>query len=162
LSLPLIDKEFKIILENSEKHFEENAECLQCLINRTERKEKERLVFENEDFLCYVPFAPKFSFEVIITPKRHVPRFEDIMEKEKKSLAEALKKVLSKFYTGFNNAAYNFYLHTAPFDRDCPYFHWYIVAFPRISIWAGVELGASMEVSTMLPEEAAEFLRKQK
>lgn len=162
LALPLIDKEFKAILDNSERHYDNTGECLQCLINRTEKRERKRIVFENEDFIAYVPFAPKFAFEVIITPKRHCPGFENIMEKEKKSLAEAIKKVLLKFCKGLNNPPYNFYLHSAPFDRDYPNFHWYFVLFPRISIWAGVELGANMEISTMLPEEQAEFLRKQK
>lgn len=162
LGLPLIDKEFKTALDNSEKHYEDNSECLQCLINRTEKKNKERIVFENEDFLCYVPFAPKFAFETIIVPKRHSPRFEDMMEKEKKSLAEALKKITSKFYAGLDNPDYNFYLRTAPFDGDYAHFHWHIVVFPRIHIWAGFELGAEMEVSTIFPEEAAELLRKQK
>jgi len=162
LGIPLIDKEFKITLDNSEKHYEDNSECLQCLINRTEKKDKKRIVFENEDFLCYVPFAPKFAFEVVIVPKKHSPKFEDIMEKEKRSLAEALKKIISKFYTGLNNPSYNFYLRTAPFDKDYPHFHWYIVLVPRIHIWAGFELGAEMEASTIFPEDAAEFLRKQK
>lgn len=161
LALPLIDKEFKAILYNSERHYEDSGECLQCLINRMEKKEKERIVFENDDFIAYIPFAPKFVFQVIIVPKRHCPRFEEIMEKEKKSLAEALKDVLSKFCKGLNNPPYNFYLHTAPFDKDYPYFHWYFVLFPRINIWAGVELGANMEISTMFPEDQAEFLRKQ-
>lgn len=162
LGIPLIDKEFKAILSNSEKYYEDNAECLQCMINKTEKKEKKRIVFENDDFVCYVPFAPKFTFEVIIVPKRHSPRFEEIKEKEKKSLSEAMKKVISKFYSGFDNPAYNFYLHTAPFDNDHSSFHWYFVLFPRINTWAGFELGANMEVLTMLPEDQAEFLRKQK
>ncbi len=162
MGIPMIDKEFKAILNNSERYYEDNSECLQCLINRTEKKEKKRIVFENEDFVCYVPFAPKFAFEVIIAPKKHSPRFENIMEKEKKSLSEAVKKIISKFYSGFDNPAYNFYLHTAPFDSDYSHFHWYFVLFPRIYTWAGFELGANMEVLTMLPEDAAEFLKKQK
>ena len=161
LALPLIDKEFKAILDNSERFYDNDGECLQCLINRMEKKEKKRIVFENDDFIAYVPFAPKFVFQVIVVPKRHSPRFEEIMEKEKKSLAEALKDVLLKFCKGLNNPPYNFYLHTAPFDKDYPYFHWYFVLFPRIHIWAGVELGANMEISTTFPEDQAEFLRKQ-
>jgi UDPglucose--hexose-1-phosphate uridylyltransferase len=162
LAVPLIDKEFRTTLENSEKHYEDNSECLQCLINRTEKREKKRIVFENEDFLCYVPFAPKFAFEVTIVPKKHSPRFESMMERERKRLAEALKVVLSKLSAGFNDLSYNFYIRTAPFDKDYAHFHWYLVVFPRIHVWAGFELGAGMEVSTILPEDAAEFLKKQK
>lgn len=162
LGAPLIDKEFKMILDNSDKYYKREGECLQCLINKTEKRDKKRVVFENEDFLCYVPFAPKFSFETVIVPKKHSSRFEDITEKEKKNLAEAFKKILSKLYKRLNDPAYNFYLHTAPFNKEYPSFHWYFVVFPRIHVWAGFELGANMEVLTMLPEDAATFLRKQK
>jgi UDPglucose--hexose-1-phosphate uridylyltransferase len=99
---------------------------------------------------------------VIITPKRHSPRFEEITDKEKESLAEAFKDILSRLYNGFDNPPYNFFLHTAPFDKEYPHFHWYFSVFPRLSILAGFEMGAQMEVPLSYPEDQAEFLRKQK
>jgi UDPglucose--hexose-1-phosphate uridylyltransferase len=160
LTVPLIDKEFKITLGRHKKHFEENNECLRCRVTNEEKKLKKRIVFENKDFIVYIPFAPKFSFQTIITPKKHSSRFEEITEKEKESLAEAFKEILSRFYKKLKNPAYNFYLHTAPMDKEYPYFHWYFSVLPRRYSLAGFEIGAEMEILTTSPEEQAEFLRK--
>ena len=162
LTTPLIDKEFKITLNNHSKYFKENKECLRCKVNKEEKKIKKRIVFENSDFIAYIPFAPKFMYQTIITLKKHASRFEEITEKEKESLAEIFKTVLLKLYKGLNNPAYNFYLHTAPLDKEYPYFHWYISIFPRRYSLAGFEIGAQMEVLSASPEDQALFLRKQK
>lgn len=162
LTVPLVDKEFKITLDNHSKYYEENNECLRCKINKEEVKFKKRIVFENKDFIAYVPFAPKFMYQTIITPKKHSSRFEEITEKEKESLAEIFKQVLFRFYKGLDNPPYNFYLHTAPLDKDYPSFHWYVSLFPRRYPLAGFEMGAQMEVLSDNPEDQALFLRKQK
>ena len=62
---------------------------------------------------------------------------------------------------GFGRSAYNFYLHTAPCDgKEYPYYHWHWTILPKTSTWAGFELGSRMEISTIEPEKAAEYLRK--
>jgi UDPglucose--hexose-1-phosphate uridylyltransferase len=162
LTIPLIDKEFRITLDNHSKYFKNNNGCLRCKVNQEEKNFKKRIVFENKDFIAYIPFAPKFTFQTIITPKKHSSNFEEITEKEKESLAEIFKAILLKLYKGLKNPPYNFYLHTAPLDKKYPYFHWYISVFPRRYSLAGFELGAQMEVLSISPEEQALFLRKQK
>jgi UDPglucose--hexose-1-phosphate uridylyltransferase len=61
-----------------------------------------------------------------------------------------------------NYPDFNFYLHTAPCDgREYPFYHYHWTIMPKTSTWAGFELGARMEISTIEPEKAAAFLRKQ-
>ena len=89
--------------------------------------------------------------------------FEQIIEEEKLDLAEAFKQALGKLDKGLNNPAYNFYLHTAPCDdKDYSYYHWHWTIMPKTATFAGFELGARMEISTIEPEKAAEYLKKQK
>ena len=110
--------------------------------------------------LC--PFASRSAFQVIISPKNHLPYFEKATQKEKWQLAEIFQKVLSKLYKGLSDPAYNFYLHTAPCDgKKYPYYHWHWTILPKTSISAGFEIGTRMEISTITPEKAAEYLRKQ-
>jgi len=53
-------------------------------------------------------------------------------------------------------------LHTAPCDKkDYPYYHWHWTILPKTSIPAGFEIGTRIEISTIEPEKAAEYLRKQ-
>jgi len=162
ITTPLIDVDLNRALINSEKYFEENKKCIYCRMNEWERKIKKRTVFENKDFLVLCPFASRSAFQVIISPKKHLPFFERITEDEKWQLAEAFQNTLRKLYKGLSDPAYNFYLHTAPCDgKDYPYYHWHWTILPKTSTWAGFELGSRMEISVIEPEKAAEYLRSQ-
>ncbi len=162
ITTPLIDTDLKSALLNSRRYFKARKKCIYCLMGEWEKKNKKRVVFENNGFLAVCPFASKSAFEVIISPKKHLPYFERITEKEKRELAEAFRVVLKKLYKGLNNPAYNFYLRTAPCDnKKYDYYHWHWTILPKTSIWAGFEIGTEMEISTIEPEKAAEYLRKQ-
>lgn len=162
ITSPLIDVDLRRALSNSEKYFKKSKKCIYCQMNDWERKVKKRIIFENKDFLAVCPFASKAAFEVIISPKKHLSNFELITEKEKWQLAEALREVLRKIFKGLDDPAYNFYLHTAPCDEgNYPYYHWHWTILPKTGIWAGFEIGTRIEISTISPEKAAEYLRKQ-
>lgn len=162
ITTPLVDTDIRTALSTSKSYFEKHKKCIYCEMGKWERKVKKRIVFENKHFLTLCPFASKMAFQVIITPKKHLPYFEKITESEKQSLAQALKATLYKIYKGLNNPDYNFYLHTSPCNnKDYSFYHWHWTILPKTSIHAGFELGAQMEISTIEPEKAAEYLRKQ-
>ncbi len=162
ITTPLIDRDLRSALSNSERYYKKHKKCAYCEMSKWERKVKKRIVFENKDFLVICPFASKFMFQMIVSPKKHSPYFERITEKEKTSLAEAFQRALIKLYRAFDDPAYNFYLHTAPCDgKNYDYYHWHWTIIPKTSTWAGFEIGTMMEISSIEPEKAAEFLRKQ-
>ncbi len=162
ITTPLIDPDVKKALLNSKSYYRKNKKCIYCEMIKWERKIRKRIVFENKEFLVICPFASKMAFQMIITPKKHLPYFEEITEEQKKYLAQAFQKALSKLYKGLNNPAYNFYLHTAPCDgKDYSFYHWHWTILPKTSIHAGFELGAGMEISTIEPEKASQYLKKQ-
>lgn len=161
ITTPLVDGDLQKSLTNSEAFFREKGSCIYCLLNQWEIKIKERIVFENKNFVALCPFASKSAFEMIISPKRHLSYFEKITEDEKESLAEAFKVAFSKMCRGLNNPDYNFYLHSAPADGGkYPFYHWHWTIIPKTSIVAGFEIGTRMEISTIEPEKAAEYLRE--
>ena len=162
VTTPLIDNDLQRTLQNTKKYYLKNKKCIYCKMLKWEMKVKKRIVFENEDFLVICPFASKRAFQMIITPKKHGAYFEKIKEKEKLNLAHALREALRKLDKGLNNPSYNFYLHTSPCDgKKYDYYHWHFTILPRTSIWAGFESGSGMEISSILPEKATKFLRKQ-
>lgn len=161
LTTPLIDVSLQRALSTSKKYFTETKKCLYCELNRWEQKTKKRLVFENKNFIVVCPFASKAAFEIVISPKKHLPYFEQISEAEKQDLAQALLAALNKLYKGLNDPAYNFYLHTAPCDgKKYPYYHWHWTILPKTATPAGFEFCTGIEISTIEPEKAAEYLRK--
>jgi UDPglucose--hexose-1-phosphate uridylyltransferase len=102
------------------------------------------------------------AFEIIISPKKHSAYFERISEKQKWAFAETIQVVMHKLYKGLNNPPYNFFIHTAPCDeKNYDFYHWHLSILPKTSTWAGFELCTGIEISTIEPEKAAEYLRKQ-
>ncbi len=162
LTTPLIDVDLNKALAKGRSYYEHKRNCIYCRMNEWEMQKRERVVYENELFLVVCPFASKAAFQTIISPKEHLAYFENITEKELDLLADAFSVALSKLYKGLNDPPYNFYLHCAPSDgMDHSYYHWHWTILPKTSIWAGFELGARMEISTIKPEKAAEYLREQ-
>jgi len=162
ITTPLIDVDLRKALKNAKSYYQRHRECIYCKMNEWEMKVRTRIIAENSDFLAICPFASKAAFQIIITPKKHLPYFEEINETQKKCLAEVFKKALFKIYKGLNDPDYNFYLHTAPSDgKKYPYYHWHWTILPKTAIWAGFEIGSRMEISTIEPEKAARYLRKQ-
>jgi len=162
ITTPLIDADLQKALLNSQNYFKKRKKCIYCQMNKWEEKVKKRIIFENKDFLAICPFASKAAFEVIISPKFHSPYFEKIQENQKWNLAEAFQVVMKKLFKALNGPPHNFYLHTAPSDKkEYPYYHWHFTILPKTSIPAGFEIGTRIEISTIEPEKAAEYLRKQ-
>ena len=163
ITTPLIDPDLRRALWHSKRYFRKHKKCIYCEANKWEQKEKTRIVFENKEFLVICPFASRVAFEMVISPKKHLSYFEQITETQKWQLAEAFKMALGKLYKALGDPPYNFYLHTAPCDRkNYNFYHWHFTILPKTSVWAGFELGTKMEISTIEPEKAAEYLRKQK
>ncbi len=158
ITTPLIDVDLKKALSNAKKYFQKEKKCIYCKMNEWEKRKKERVVFENKDFLAICPFASKTAFQVIVSPKKHQPYFEK--ETKKANLAEAFQSVMKKIDKALNNPDYNFYLHTAPCDgKKHDYYHYHWTILPKTSIRAGFEMGTQMEISTIEPEKAAKYLK---
>lgn len=160
-AIPVIPKDIRNSIHGSKKYFEEHGKCPHCEILEWERKEKSRVIYENNDFIAVCPFTSVVAFETRIYPKLHSPYFERIEEKEKINLAQALKFSLNKIYKALNDPPYNFFIHTAPADeQNHDHYHWHIEILPKVTIWAGFELSTGIEISTIEPEEAAKILRE--
>lgn len=160
VAIPVIDPDLRHSIDGSKRYFTENKKCVHCTMINWDKKDGRRIVFENKEFIALCSFAPRVSFETRIYPKKHSAYFERIKNHEKDLLAEALRAALKKLYKGLNDPPYNFFLHTAPCDgRDYGHYHWHFEILPKTSIWAGFELGTGIEISTIEPEKAAEYLR---
>ena len=163
IAIPLIDPDLQSSINGSRRYFEAQQKCVHCAMLEWDREDGRRIVFENDEFVVLVPFASRVAFETRIYPKEHHAYFERIDDGQKEYFAEALKVALEKLYKGLNDPPFNFFIHTAPCDgKDYGHYHWHLEIFPKTAIWAGFELGAGIEISTIEPEKAAEYLRMQK
>lgn len=159
LAIPFIPSDVKKSLSGSRKYFSEKGRCVHCDILDWELKQKKRIIFENSSMAAFVPYAPDFSFEIRIFPKKHQSCFEETGDI--RDLAEALKVSLAKIYSGLGNPAYNFFIHTAPVEagEEYCYYHWHLEINPRTSAWGGFELGTGGDVISIDPDDVAEYLK---
>ena len=161
IAIPIIDPDLQGSLSGSRLFFETQGECVHCKMMEWDLEDKRRIIYANKEFVVLAPFASRAAFEARIYPKEHQPYFERIKDKEKDLLASALQTALRKIFKGLNDPAYNFFLHTAPADgKDYGHYHWHFEILPKTAVWAGFELGAGIEISTVEPEAAAKYLRE--
>jgi UDPglucose--hexose-1-phosphate uridylyltransferase len=72
-----------------------------------------------------------------------------------------LRALLAKIYVGLENPDLNFTIRSGPAEyAGARHFHWYVSVIPRLTRVAGFELGSGMFINTVLPEDAADYLRK--
>lgn len=162
IAVPVIDPDLRDSIDGAESFYKSQGKCVYCTMINWDIKDGQRIIYQNDKFVVLCPFAPQVSFEVRVYPKEHQPYFEKMTEDDKGFFADALQKALSKIYRGLKDPAYNFYIHTAPRNGESyNHYHWHLNILPKTAIWAGFELGAGIEISTIEPEKATAFLRKQ-
>lgn len=160
-AIPVISPYIKLELDGAKQYKKSNRKCVYCDMLEWEKEREERIVFENDSFVAFCPFASRAAFEIWVMPKKHKPYFERSNNEEKVDCGQALHEAVRRFCQVLGEPAYNFYLHTSPCDgRDYPYYHWHIEILPKTSIWAGFELSTGIEISTIEPEKAAKLLRE--
>ncbi len=157
---PVVPYELRVRIQEAMRYFDDMGECLFCRTLAEELAAGERIIFESEHFVAFIPYAALSPFHIWIFPRRHSSSFDEITDEEMLDLAVNLKTVLRKIYVGLNNPDYNYNIRSIPTDEvRTDYFHWYIAIVPRVSLTAGFELGSGMFINTSLPEESAAFLR---
>jgi len=71
-----------------------------------------------------------------------------------------MKQTLVKIERSLALPAYNYLIHTAPFDSPTlAHYHWHIEIIPRLVKTAGFEWGTGIYINPTAPEEAAAVLR---
>ena len=88
----------------------------------------QRVVAEDADWLVVVPYWAVWPFETLLLPRRHVLRLSDLQPGERDSLAQMLKRVLTRYDNLFETSfPYSMGWHAAPTDAG-KYEHWQLHA----------------------------------
>ncbi len=156
------------LLWASERYYARHSACVYCDIMKEEKKRKERLVYENDDFVVTVPYATRVPHEQWILPKAHANTFGEAEDAAVPALADAFIKAAKAMDGAFGDVPYNYFIYSAPCDdrgimgtdQKFEHFHWHARIMPRVGIWGGFELATGLEVVTAVPEESARKLKK--
>jgi len=160
LGLPIVPPAVQREMAGVARYRGECGRCIYCEIIRYERASGERVVYENDHFLVYSPFAGRLPFETSIIPRWHASRFELMTTQQQQAFADALHQMAGRTANAAGDPAYNFYIHTAPCHAESSFdYHWHLEFLPRLTIQAGFEWGSGITINITAPEEAAKILR---
>ena len=135
--------------------------CIYCDMIQQELASEKRIVLDSPGFVAFCPFASRFPFETWILPKTHSSHYENIQKNGIDELAGVVRQVIGRIETALDQPAYNYIIHTAPFDtQELPHYHWHIEIMPSLTRAAGFEWGTGFYINPVTPEEAAAFLRE--
>jgi UDPglucose--hexose-1-phosphate uridylyltransferase len=161
-AISLVPPSYHEELSGAQRFYQERRECVFCRTLEDELQAGSRIIFENEAFVVFAPFAARTPFETWIMPRRHSESFGDLdLTREKPAFAEALQLTLGALYEGLNDPPFNYYIHSAPPKADVGgHYHWHLELIPKLSTAAGFEMGSGMWINVVKPEDSAGFLRE--
>lgn len=82
---------------------------------------QERVVEANDDWIFVVPYWATWPFELLLIPRRPVPRLTDLTQSERSSLAVVLQRGLTRYDNLFETSfPYSMGWHGAPWDDRDP------------------------------------------
>jgi UDPglucose--hexose-1-phosphate uridylyltransferase len=169
----VIPKKTELLLHSSKKFMEENGKCLFCAMVEEEQAFGKRIVYENENFIAYMPFFADYAYGVYIAAKTHKNNISQFNEREKRNLGIILKEVTGAYDCLFDfRFPYMMCMHNGPVNMEetehaghNDYFHFHIELYPpmrsadRQQVMASSETGVWAHCNPTAPEEKAIELR---
>jgi UDPglucose--hexose-1-phosphate uridylyltransferase len=107
----------------------------------------DQLVAEDSGIAAVCHPAGRAPFELLVAPRAHDPEPTD----EFAGALRLLRETVRRLRTLEGPVPWNAWLHQGP--------HWHIEVVPRLTVFAGLELGAEIYVNVVAPERAAAALR---
>ncbi len=160
VGLRVVPAYVRSLLYEAQRHFDQFGSCVFCEVIKYEKKEEKRLIYENDNFISFVPFTAGSEHETWILPKTHSAGLDTITQEQVVSLADCLQTVLKKFNSSIGNPNFNYVFRLPPYPlSQVPFYHWYIQILPRTKIIGGFEQATRIPVNTVLPEDSAKMLR---
>jgi UDPglucose--hexose-1-phosphate uridylyltransferase len=119
-----------------------------------EVRRRERLVAIDEEAALICPWASRSPYELRVVPRAAEGRFEQ--SEGGAAMLRTAMRVLAERFDG--PPELNLWVVTAP--RGAESFHWHVDIAPKLTVKAGFELGAGVDIDVYPPERAAADLRE--
>jgi UDPglucose--hexose-1-phosphate uridylyltransferase len=123
--------------------------CRLCELLERERAERARVVAETGGLLAAAAYAGRFPYETLIAPLAH--EANGLQSELLPSALRLVADITRKLEALEGRVPLNAWLHNGG--------HWHVELVSRLSVPAGIELGAGIYVNLLAPEEAAVRLR---
>jgi UDPglucose--hexose-1-phosphate uridylyltransferase len=130
---------------------EGDGDCRVCVHLADELSDGTRVVGDRGGVVAFARWAGRLPYEAWLAPVEH-PADSAFESPQLGSALGLLAEIVRRLHaTEGGPVPLNAWLHDGP--------HWHLELVPRLSVLAGLELGAGIYVQTLDPDEAAERLR---
>jgi len=124
--------------------------CVLCRVLAEEVQQRIRIVDERDGLLLLCPFASRQPYEMVVVPRECTQ--DPFGGPELGAALRLLSEGIRRLHVAEGPVPLNAWLHASG--------HWHLEVVPRLSVLAGLELGAGYFVNTLAPESAAGVLRE--
>jgi UDPglucose--hexose-1-phosphate uridylyltransferase len=115
-------------LQSQSEYHQKNGSCLLCDYLKLERKNGERIVCENDDFVALVPFWAVWPYETMLLSKHHLSGLDELADTQRTSLADIILRLNIRYDNLFRiSFPYTMGFHQRPTD-DHPHPAWHFHA----------------------------------
>lgn len=163
LAMPILPPSVSRSLHGAYRFFQENRKKVYEVMMIWEKEQAKRIVYENDFFVAFCPFASRRPGEIRIFPRDGMAHFGEMPDELDRYFAQALSIVLRTMKRALNDPAFNFFIHTAPTEGALgdihEYYSWHVEIIPKLKIDAGFELGTGVDINPVDPDEVAQLLR---
>lgn len=157
----MVSSQVYMRLQEARRFHEFNGACLYCEVLREELEAGERIIEMSNSFVAFMPYASLSPYHLWIFPRQHASSFDTISDDDIIDLAGVLSRQLRRLAAAAGNPDYNFSIRSAPVGESSSCcFHWYLSVVPRMSHFAGFELGSGSYINSMNPEYCADLMRR--
>jgi UDPglucose--hexose-1-phosphate uridylyltransferase len=125
--------------------------CPLCDLLAAETRDGERVVVEAGGLVLLAAYAGRLPYELVCAPLEHPGGgafASDVLASALELVAEGVRRL----HAVEGPVPLNAWLHDGR--------HWHVELVPRLTVLAGLELGAGIYVNTLPPEDAAQRLRE--
>jgi UDPglucose--hexose-1-phosphate uridylyltransferase len=113
----------------------------------------ERAILELDGVVLLAAYGGRLPYELLIAPREH-PEGSGYESELLRPALTVLAEALRRLHVVEGPVPLNAWLHDSG--------HWHLEVLPRLTVFAGIELGAGIYVNSLAPEAAAAALREAK
>lgn len=157
IAAPVVPERQKRMETIAARHHRRTGRCLYCDMVEQEIRDARRVIYRDDHYVVFQPFASAYAAETWIAPLAHETSFASAERAPLGRLGSILLRTLRQMRAAFDDPDYNFAIRSA--RPGAPRYHWHLQLIPRLTRSAGLELASGMYINPLSPEEAANRMR---
>ncbi|MGM0518481.1 MAG: galactose-1-phosphate uridylyltransferase [Campylobacterota bacterium] len=160
IATPFIPKTIASDLEEYSKYKQETNRCFFDDLIYEEKTFMKGLLFENNYFIAFCPYASSYSFEINIVATGEISSILDLDDIGIYSLSEIIQYCFIKLKKALGECDFNMLIKNGAIQDTHNSNRFHIQIIPRLYKTAGFELDSDIMINTFLPETAAKILKE--